>query len=142
MSIFGGGELSRYGVHIIGAAVCGDAPDRCELDRPRGAADNQIARVHFVNAAAHKATLCHTGQKTDQDCGGREGLFLAGRGYGAGQALALHAEQCVILPEQGDLTGKKGGTLPVLVVGQYRLPRALTGLGGDESALEIDSLQA
>lgn len=71
-------------------------------------ADNQIARVHFVNAAAHKATLCHTGQKTDQDCGGREGLFLAGRGYGAGQALALHAEQCVILPEQGDLTGKKG----------------------------------
>ena len=68
MSIFGGGELSRYGVHIIGAAVCGDAPDRCELDRPRGAADNQIARVHFVNAAAHKATLCHTGQKTDQDC--------------------------------------------------------------------------
>ena len=58
------------------------------------------------------------------------------------RALALNAEQCVILPEQGDLTGKKGCSLPVLVVGQYRLPRALTGLGGDESALEIDSLQA
>jgi len=25
LSIFGGGELSRYGVYIIGSAVCGDA---------------------------------------------------------------------------------------------------------------------